>query len=41
MIVQLDADAKDAVLSLCQSDILAKLQTPTSEIDTKISAGPE
>jgi len=41
MIVQLDADAKDAVLSLCQTDILAKLQTPTSDIDAKISAGAE
>lgn len=39
MIVQLDADAKDAVLSLCQTDILAKLQTPTSEAQT--SAGAE
>jgi hypothetical protein len=38
MIVQLDADTKDAVLSLCQTDILAKLQTPTSDIDPKISA---
>jgi hypothetical protein len=38
MIVQLDADAKDAVLSLCQTDLLAKLQAPTSDIDAKISA---
>jgi hypothetical protein len=38
MIVQLDADAKDAVLSLCQTDILAKLQ---SDIDAKISAAAE
>jgi hypothetical protein len=41
MIVQVDADAKDAVLSLCQTDILAKLQTPTSDIDAKISASAE
>ncbi len=39
MIVQVDADAKDAVLSLCQTDILAKLQNPTSDIDAKIGAG--
>lgn len=38
MIVELDADAKDAVLSLCQIDLLAKLQAPTSDIDAKISA---
>ena len=41
MIVQLDPDAKDAVLSLCQTDILAKLQNPTSGIDAKISASAE
>ncbi len=35
MVVQLDSDAKDAVLSLCQTDILAKLQTPTSDIGAK------
>ncbi len=39
MIVQVDADAKDAVLSLCQTDILAKLQNPTSDIDARIGAG--
>jgi hypothetical protein len=38
MIVQLDTDAKDAVLSLCQTDILAKLQNPTSGVDAKIGA---
>ncbi|KAH9992488.1 glutamate-cysteine ligase catalytic subunit [Russula vinacea] len=38
MIVQLDSDSKDAVLSLCQTDILAKLQNPTSGMDTKIGA---
>jgi hypothetical protein len=38
MIVQVDPDAKDAVLSLCQTDLLAKLQTPTSDIGAKISA---
>lgn len=38
MIVELDSDSKDAVLSLCQTDILAKLQNPTSGMDTKIGA---
>ncbi|KAH9985371.1 glutamate-cysteine ligase catalytic subunit [Russula vinacea] len=38
MIVQLDSDSKDAVLSLCQTDILAKLQNPTSGMDAKIGA---
>jgi hypothetical protein len=38
MIVQLDPDAKDAVLSLCQTDILAKLQSPTSGVDAMIGA---
>ena len=31
MVVQLDPDAKDAVLSLCQTTILAKLQTLTND----------
>ncbi|KAH9166432.1 glutamate-cysteine ligase catalytic subunit [Lactarius sanguifluus] len=35
MIVQLDTDVKDAVLSLCQTDILAKLQALSSEMDAK------
>ena len=35
MIVQLDTDAKDAVLSLCQTDILDKLQALSNEIDAK------
>jgi glutamate--cysteine ligase catalytic subunit len=35
MVVQLDPDAKDAVLSLCQTDILAKLQALTSDLDAK------
>jgi hypothetical protein len=38
MIVELDTDDKDAVLSLCQTDILAKLQTPTNGLDAKIGA---
>ncbi|KAH8977767.1 glutamate-cysteine ligase catalytic subunit [Lactarius hatsudake] len=32
---ELDTDAKDAVLSLCQTDILAKLQALSSEMDAK------
>jgi hypothetical protein len=35
MVVQLDPDAKDAVLSLCQTTILAKLQALTNDIDSK------
>lgn len=35
MIVQLDEDAKDAVLSLCQTDILGKLQALSREMDAK------
>lgn len=35
MIVQLDEDAKDAVLSLCQTDILGKLQALSIELDAK------
>lgn len=35
MVVQLDPDAKDAVLSLCQTTILAKLQTLTNDMDAK------
>jgi glutamate--cysteine ligase catalytic subunit len=35
MIVQLDTDAKDAVLSLCQIDILAKLQALSNEMEAK------
>jgi glutamate--cysteine ligase catalytic subunit len=35
MIVQLDDDAKDAVLSLCQTDILAKLQALSKEMEAK------
>ncbi|KAH9979030.1 gamma glutamylcysteine synthetase [Lactifluus volemus] len=35
MVVQLDPDAKDAVLSLCQTDILAKLQALTNNLDAK------
>jgi len=35
MIVQLDTDAKDAVLSLCQTDILAKLQALSGEMGAK------
>ena len=35
MIVQLDDDAKDAVLSLCQTDILGKLQALSIELDAK------
>jgi hypothetical protein len=38
MIVQLDADNKEAVLSLCQTDILAKLQTAITGLDGKIGA---
>ena len=38
MIVQLDTDAKDAVLSLCQTDILAKLQALSSEMDAKMGS---
>jgi hypothetical protein len=37
MIVQLDTDTKDAVLSLCQTDILARLQNPEG-VDVKIGA---
>ncbi|KAI9434747.1 glutamate-cysteine ligase catalytic subunit, partial [Russula earlei] len=36
MVIQLDTVAKDAVLSLCQTDILAKLQTLTSNTDVKM-----
>lgn len=35
MIVQLDEDAKDAVLSLCQTDILVKLQALSIEMEAK------
>lgn len=35
MVLLLDADAKDAVLSLCQVDILAKLQALTNDLNTK------
>ena len=35
MVVQLDPDTKDAVLSLCQTTILAKLQALTNDIDSK------
>ena len=35
MIVQLDDDAKDAVLSLCQTDILLKLEGLSREMDAK------
>ena len=35
MIVQLDEGAKDAVLSLCQTDILGKLQALSREMDAK------
>ncbi|KAI9442582.1 glutamate-cysteine ligase catalytic subunit [Lactarius indigo] len=38
MIVQLDTDAKDAVLSLCQTDILAKLQALSSEMGAKMGS---
>jgi hypothetical protein len=35
MIVQIDEDAKDAVLSLCQTDILIKLEALSKEMDAK------
>lgn len=38
MIVQLDTDAKDAVLSLCQTDILVKLQALSTEVDAKMGS---
>jgi len=38
MVIQLDKDKKDAVLSLCQTDILAKLQTLTGDIVAKTGA---
>jgi hypothetical protein len=38
MVVQLDPDAKDAVLSLCQTAILAKLQALTNDMDAKTGA---
>jgi glutamate--cysteine ligase catalytic subunit len=33
MVIQLDPDTKNAMLSLCQTDVLAKLQTTTSDMD--------
>ncbi|KAH9985787.1 glutamate-cysteine ligase catalytic subunit [Russula compacta] len=38
MVVQLNTDTKDAVLSLCQTDILAKLQRLTIGTDAKTGA---
>jgi hypothetical protein len=38
--VQLDADAKDAVLTLCQTEMLAKLQNSTGG-GTDVKMGDE
>ncbi|KAI0295817.1 glutamate-cysteine ligase catalytic subunit [Multifurca ochricompacta] len=35
MVIQLDTDNKDAVLSLCQTEVLAKLQALTDDMNTK------